>query len=297
MKSLIKILTIFFISSGLSFSQITNKDTHNLRGECIVDSLIIADSNSLTQSIENNFDIKLFRKINNYRTSFLDGFLNITDKSMLPVSIALPVTLFAYGRWKNRSYDENTAVLIGVSETMNFLLTGGIKILVKRPRPYIALPNVYYKKTSPADKYSFPSGHASTSFAISAMLTLRYPDSPEIYVPVYIWSLIVAYGRPYWGMHYPTDLFGGVVVGTLSSVAVYSLRKEIIKLKNSVFNEKDKPDINANSNLPGLIAGAYIISMTLNDIIFHSENTRISVIPLHNNSLNGMSISISVPVK
>lgn len=286
------LIVIFLILSfyNLSFPQDIKTDSLNLR----FDSIIYINGKSNYSVDENNPDIKLFRAINNYRTPFLDNFLNITDKSAFPVAIALPVTLFAYGRIKDRTYDENTGILLAFSEVTNLLATTGIKYIVKRSRPYISLTDVHYKNTSFTDKYSFPSGHTSTTFAVSTMLMLRYPCSPQIYGPVYLWSLIVAYGRSYWGMHYPTDLLGGAVIGTLSSVAVFSIRKEIINLKNSIFNEKDKPDQNSDKKLSGIIAGTYIISLSLNEFIFPHDNIDISIIPEHYDKLSGFLMNINI---
>ena len=47
---------------------------------------------------ESSWDVRLFRKINNHPTPFKDRFLNTFDRSMLPVGILLPTTLFIYGR-------------------------------------------------------------------------------------------------------------------------------------------------------------------------------------------------------
>jgi hypothetical protein len=125
------------------------------------------------------------------------------------------------------------------------------------------------------------------------MLALRYPKSPQVYVPVYLWSLIVAYGRPYWGMHYPTDLLGGAIVGTLSSVFIFSIRKELFKLKNNVLNEKDKSDANTTSPM-GLIAAAYIISITANELLFNNSKFQLDLYPGGNERIDGLSIGIII---
>jgi hypothetical protein len=173
------------------------------------------------------------------------------------------------------------------------LVTLGLKYLINRPRPYVALSNVHYSKSHLETSPSFPSGHSSTAFAISTMLALRYPKSPQVYIPVYLWSMIVAYGRPYWGMHYPTDLLGGAVVGTLSSVFIFSIRKELFKLKNSVLNEKDKPDANTNNSM-GIIAAAYLVSITANEFLFNDSKFQISLSPVENGNMDGISIGVKL---
>lgn len=238
-----------------------------------------------------NCDVKLFRSINNYRTPFLNSFLNITDRSMLPVSIAVPAGLLLYGRLNDKTYEENTGYLMGISLFTNTAVTIGLKYLINKPRPYAVLSNVHYSKAHMETTPSFPSGHTSTTFAVSTMLALRYPKYPQAYIPVYLWSLIIAYGRPYWGMHYPTDLLGGAVVGTLSSVFIFSIRRELFKLKNNILNEKNKPDANSSNSL-GIITAAYIISITANEFLFSNNKIQISFSPADNERMDGISIGI-----
>lgn len=172
-----------------------------------------------------NFDVRLFRKINNSRSPLKTKILNTTDNSMLPVSILVPPALMVYGRVRQKTYDENTGYLLFTSEVTSVALTFGTKILVNRQRPLNALNNVHSKGSPILDVYSFPSGHTAYSFALATMFTLRYPKYPQVYAPMFIWSLMVAYGRPYFGMHYPSDLLAGAIIGSGSSILIYSLRK------------------------------------------------------------------------
>ncbi|MCG6959423.1 phosphatase PAP2 family protein [bacterium BMS3Abin03] len=218
-----------------------------------------------------NTDIRLFRCINNNRTGFLNTSLTVTDYSVFPLAVILPVSMFAYGRTKDRTYDENTGVLIALSEAGSVALTTGLKFLIKRPRPYITLSNVHVKKGILSDPYSFPSGHTSTAFSIATGLALRYPKYPQVYVPAYIWGLIVGYGRIYFGMHYPIDVLGGAVVGTLSAIGIYSLRTEIFKFKNRVLGEENKPDVNKyNAKSIGIISSSFILTLGLNQFLLKS---------------------------
>lgn len=221
-----------------------------------------------------NFDIRLFRSINNYRSGFLDGAVTITDNSMLPASLIIPTAMFLMGRAFDNTYDENTGVLLGTSEVLNLGLTYGIKFLVRRDRPYKTLSRVHHKDVSISDPYSFPSGHSSTTFAISTMFALRYPKQPQIYVPLYLWSVIVGYGRVYFGMHYPSDVLAGAVVGALSSVTVYSLRNHILNFKNQVLGGRDRPDKNyLTAETMGIAAGSYLVLTALNEFIFSGKSS------------------------
>jgi len=214
-----------------------------------------------------NFDVRLFRRINNSQTPFKTKVLNVTDRSMLPVSLMVPTSMFAYGRLRRKTYEENTGYLMSVSAFTNIAVTFGIKTFVKRERPVNSLKNVYMNGTPALDVYSFPSGHTSSGFAMATMFALRYPKYPLVYAPVFAWSLIVAYGRPYFGMHYPSDLLVGALIGTGSSIAVYSLRKELFRFKNRVLSEDMEDTGSIKSGAATFFVGSFIASALVDSFI------------------------------
>jgi membrane-associated phospholipid phosphatase len=246
----------------------------------------------IVKSNSDNLDIKIFRSINNTRSVFLDKSLTVTDFSVLPVAVILPASMIAYGRIKKKNFDENTGVLMLLSEVTNAAVTTGIKYIFKRPRPFITLKNIHLKKGILADPYSFPSGHTSTAFSMATTLVLRYPKYPQVYVPAYLWGLLAGYGRIYFGMHYPTDVLGGAVLGSLSAIGIYSLRGEIFKAKNKILGEENKPDENnIDSKSIGIISGSVILTMCLNEF-FGNGDLLFRLAPLTNNSGTGIICNI-----
>jgi undecaprenyl-diphosphatase len=218
---------------------------------------------------ECNIDVNLFRAINNSRCGFSNTVIPVTDKSVLPASILLPFGLAGISRINNNYYDENSGVLLFLSEITGAGIAFGTKQIFRRERPFVTLDKVYYNKyNSPTDRYSFPSGHTATAFSIATSLTLRYPDKPAIIAVSYLYAVIVGYGRIYLGVHYPSDVLGGMIIGSGSAALVYSLRKEIIDLKNNLFNEKYRPDSNNARELSApVILGLTVGADLLNNII------------------------------
>jgi membrane-associated phospholipid phosphatase len=88
-----------------------------------------------------------------------------------------------------------------------FALNTAIKLIVCRPRPELpGLPAL----TSTPTQLSFPSAHSSTSFAGARVYTrLGLPASP-----LYALAALLAASRLYLGVHYPSDILGGVLLGT-----------------------------------------------------------------------------------
>jgi hypothetical protein len=99
-------------------------------------------------------------------------------------------------------------------------------------------------------------------------LALRYPKYPQAYIPAYLWGIIVGYGRVYFGMHYPSDVLGGAVIGSLSAIGIYSLRTQILGFKNRVFGEENRPDKNEiSSNSIGIITGGLILFTGISELL------------------------------
>ena len=87
-----------------------------------------------------------------------------------------------------------------------------LKNLVARPRPYEVVEGLVPLIGKPTD-YSFPSGHTCASFACALVL---YRILPKKYgVPAVILASLIAFSRLYVGVHYPSDVFFGAVLGIL----------------------------------------------------------------------------------
>ena len=90
---------------------------------------------------------------------------------------------------------------------------------INRIRPFLIVNNLNIKKIG-IDKYSFPSGHTTAAFTIGVMLSLFCP--PITFLLILLASL-VGISRIYLGVHYPSDVFAGAILGTLSSLLVFNI--------------------------------------------------------------------------
>lgn len=83
-----------------------------------------------------------------------------------------------------------------------------------RPRPYQVLQDVWLTG-KPLDYFSFPSGHTLHATAFTCMTLAYYPSLAMLVVP---FSLMVATSRVVLGLHYPSDVLAGAVIGIVMSV-------------------------------------------------------------------------------
>ena len=86
-----------------------------------------------------------------------------------------------------------------------------------RPRPYQVLQDVLLTG-KPLDYFSFPSGHTLHAAAFTCMTFAYYPSLAMLVIP---FSLMVAVSRVVLGLHYPSDVLAGAVIG--SALALISL--------------------------------------------------------------------------
>ncbi len=89
----------------------------------------------------------------------------------------------------------------------------GIKLIVKRPRPVL---DGWPPLGSAPNSHSFPSAHSASSFAVATAMTRVDRRAAVAFVP----AVAVALGRPYLGMHYPSDVAVGVGLGIALGLTV-----------------------------------------------------------------------------
>lgn len=109
-----------------------------------------------------------------------------------------------------------------VSLIINFVIVNlTLKGLVARPRPFVINEAIQPLITNVSAYRSFPSGHTSGSF--SAMFAFYRWVPKKFGIPALILAGLISISRWYVGVHYPTDVLGGLIIGYLSSVAAYYL--------------------------------------------------------------------------
>ena len=96
----------------------------------------------------------------------------------------------------------------------NFVL----KDYVMRARPYDVIEGIYCLIEKPTD-YSFPSGHAMTAFAAAVVIFKNRPK--RLGIPVMALAFVMAFSRLYVGVHYPSDVILGALLGTLIAMIFF----------------------------------------------------------------------------
>ncbi|WP_309119111.1 phosphatase PAP2 family protein [Paenibacillus sp.] len=88
-----------------------------------------------------------------------------------------------------------------------------VKKLYPRLRPYLALPDAIACK-NPLKDHSFPSGHTTAIFSVIAPFVIAFNWIGFILIP---FAMIVGMSRMYLGLHYPSDVAAGCVIGCITA--------------------------------------------------------------------------------
>lgn len=174
-----------------------------------------------------SLDLRLLDRINSRENPKRDLiFLRITQ-SAVPVSFSAPLLMFAAGYNVNDRAAINRSYYVGSSILLTSIITTSIKFGIQRERPFVE--NDFICRKCSVGKLSFPSGHTSTVFATATALSLAYP---KWYVvgPSFLWASAVAYSRMYLGVHYPSDVLGGMVIGIGVSYIMWEVERKLNNL-------------------------------------------------------------------
>jgi undecaprenyl-diphosphatase len=185
--------------------------------------LLVFGFNSFSQSL----DFTMIRAINKNEHPNWDKTMRITSTSIYPVMVAAPATLILSGYMNDDKIMMRNGVKTAAAIGLTVLLTTGLKYSFKRERPFQQYPNDIVKRDD-VGGFSFPSGHTSVSFATATALTLS-TKKWYVAVPAYLYACFVGYSRMRLGVHFPSDVLGGVVVGVGSTLLVWQMDKWLKK--------------------------------------------------------------------
>ncbi len=175
------------------------------------------------QSKLQRFDDQVLINLSESRTPEKTGFFLFISKHNDWVNVGVPVGLLAGGVITNDKQMRQNALYVASSSAVNAVVTLLMKKVIKRPRPFLA--NIKIKAVYPATHYSFPSGHASTAFTTATSLSQAYPKW-YVMAPSFLWAGAVSYSRLYLGVHYPTDVAAGALLGTGTAFSLRGLRAD-----------------------------------------------------------------------
>jgi len=175
-----------------------------------------------------NADINLLKQINLHRNKSLDPTFRFISNTVLPLAIAVPVGSITYALIKRDSARRRQAVIFSASLVVSGIITYGLKYSVNRKRPYVSYP--FIDNVISESDPSFPSGHTSWAFALATAASINFPKWYVI-VPSFLYAGVVGYSRLHLGVHYPSDVLAGAIVGSGSAYLSYKINHWLFEKK------------------------------------------------------------------
>ena len=147
-------------------------------------------------------------------TPFMEIVSILGKGGIFLILLSLALTFFK----KTRRY--GTAMCIGLAIAFAFVNLY-LKVVIARPRPYLDESSVFYQfwtmvgQHTESDK-SFPSGHTNAAFA--TMIPLFILGKKRWSWVALAFAILMGVSRIYLCVHYPTDVIGGAITGTLGGI-------------------------------------------------------------------------------
>jgi undecaprenyl-diphosphatase len=157
--------------------------------------------------------------INGMHSPFFDGFMAVVSNRLIWIPLYILLAYLIIRKYGKSSW---LVIIFGILAVAlsDQLASNLLKNIVMRYRPSHNLtlaPQLHFVNGYMGGLYGFASSHAANTFALATFIMLIMPQQPKLAIALFCWALLVCYSRMYLGVHYPSDIAGGMIVGCLSA--------------------------------------------------------------------------------
>lgn len=182
-------------------------------------------------------DLNIFLFLNGLHSSWADVFFYWVSNRFIWLPFYALLAFFLIRKWRKKSIPIFIALVLCIfltDQSCNL-----IKHSVQRPRPshepglceqvhLVAKPDGTLYRGGP---YSFPSSHAANSMAMALFVIFYLSEKRKwVIVGMLLWVLLLSYSRIYLGVHYPSDLMAGWIIGACWATLLW---RTVLLIQNS----------------------------------------------------------------
>ena len=165
-----------------------------------------------------NIEIAILKELNVNRDKQFDNTFRVVTNSAPIVAYTIPILLLGISLVIKDKILRNKSFYLVATTISSAIISTLIKYSYVKPRPYEIYS--FIEKLTDGGGSSFPSGHTSDAFAIAVALSIAFPKW-YIIIPIFTWAGLVGYSRIDLGVHYPSDVLMGAIIGAGSAYLCY----------------------------------------------------------------------------
>ncbi len=167
-------------------------------------------------------DTNIFLSINGLHTSFFDGFMYAVSAKLTWIPLYVSVLYVLIKQWKKEAIWLVLALVLCIVIS-DQVASGILKHMVKRLRPSHVddlRGLVHLVRDYSGGMYGFASSHASNTVGFALLSSLIMKKRNYTFA-IFSWAIITSYSRIYLGVHYPGDILGGALIGSIAALLCY----------------------------------------------------------------------------
>lgn len=175
-----------------------------------------------------NLDIDLLKEINLNRNTKLDRVFQVITDSAAIVAYGVPFVIIILSFLCKNVANKRKGIIIGASILLSGIFASVLKYSINRSRPFEVYN--FIQNVGEGGSPSIPSGHTADAFAIATAICLAYPKWYVI-IPFSAWACAVGYSRMDLGVHYPSDVLVGALIGSSAAFLCYKINQRIVRIQ------------------------------------------------------------------
>ncbi len=220
--------------------------------------------------IISELDKSAFLYLNSYHNDLMDYVMTLftfTTTWLLFYGTTLYIIIRKYGR-KSVPVIISLVLIILLADQLSGVIKHSVMRLRPSNDPVIApLAHVFFSK---GGLYGFVSSHAANAFSFAAFSSLLFRNRGYT-IFIYPWACVIVYTRIYLGVHYPGDILGGIVLGSLVGWSIYRLLIYVESLAFPV-HPYQRNRLNINELETITISAAMVVFFTFSTVILMLQN-------------------------
>ena len=179
----------------------------------------------------NQLDLIVFQWLNSWVGAGWDWaivfravYLWYVVMGVVALFVIIPVFIYKFRSYLQKNIELFIFAFVSAFAA-RFIITELVHFFYNRPRPFEVLEGVR-QIMDHEEGGAFPSGHAALAFAVATAVSFYYPKTSILF---FLAAFSIGFGRVAAGVHWPSDILGGAIVGVGTALAIRLVQQKFFK--------------------------------------------------------------------